>query len=133
MPVFALGRAQELLLVLDEYWAAHPELNGIPIYYISNLAAKCMRVYQTFIHGMNDNIKRKFARGVNPWTFYREGKGIFKKGYVTNLRGLDKFDDRGPCVRILVWDPLDPRADRRSPGRHGFARLHAKRRQSRPA
>lgn len=101
MPVFALGRAQELLLVLDDFWSKHPELNSIPIYYISNLAAKCMRVYQTFIHGMNDNIKSKFARGINPWTFYREGKGVFKKGYVTQLKGLDKFDDRGPCVRAL--------------------------------
>ena len=26
MPVFALGRAQELLLILDELWAARPEL-----------------------------------------------------------------------------------------------------------
>ena len=26
IPVFALGRAQELLLILNEYWAAHPEL-----------------------------------------------------------------------------------------------------------
>jgi cleavage and polyadenylation specificity factor subunit 3 len=26
VPVFALGRAQELLLVLDEYWAANKEL-----------------------------------------------------------------------------------------------------------
>ncbi|KAA1117832.1 endoribonuclease ysh1, variant 2 [Puccinia graminis f. sp. tritici] len=98
MPVFALGRAQELLLILDEYWANHPELNQIPIYYISNLAAKCMKVYQTFIHGMNDQIKRKFNHGINPWTFYREGKGVFKKGYVTNLKAIDKFDDRGPCV-----------------------------------
>ncbi|KAI8450440.1 beta-lactamase-like protein, partial [Phakopsora pachyrhizi] len=98
MPVFALGRAQELLLILDEYWAQHPELNQIPIYYISNLAAKCMKVYQTFIHGMNDQIKLKFSQGINPWTFFREGKGVFKKGFVTNLKGIDKFDDRGPCV-----------------------------------
>ncbi|MBW0480711.1 hypothetical protein O181_020426 [Austropuccinia psidii MF-1] len=98
MPVFALGRAQELLLILDEYWAQHPELNQIPIYYISNLAAKCMKVYQTFIHGMNDQIKHKFNQGINPWTFYREGKGLFKKGFVTNLKGIDKFEDRGPCV-----------------------------------
>ncbi|EGG02623.1 uncharacterized protein MELLADRAFT_38438 [Melampsora larici-populina 98AG31] len=98
MPVFALGRAQELLLILDEYWSNHPELNSIPIYYISNLAAKCMKVYQTFIHGMNEEIKSKFNKGINPWTFFREGKGLFKKGYVTNLKTLDKFDDRGPCV-----------------------------------
>ena len=42
IPVFALGRAQELLLILDEYWSAHPELHDIPIYYASSLAKKCM-------------------------------------------------------------------------------------------
>lgn len=42
IPVFALGRAQELLLILDEYWASHPELHDIPIYYASSLAKKCM-------------------------------------------------------------------------------------------
>merc|ERR1719312_810553 len=41
IPVFALGRAQELLLILDEYWSAHPELSDIPIYYASSLAKKC--------------------------------------------------------------------------------------------
>ena len=40
--MFALGRAQELLLILDEYWAAHPELHDVPIYYASSLAKKCM-------------------------------------------------------------------------------------------
>ncbi|CAG8745367.1 19679_t:CDS:2, partial [Racocetra fulgida] len=40
MPVFALGRAQELLLILDEYWEAHPELESVPIYYASSLAKK---------------------------------------------------------------------------------------------
>lgn len=34
MPVFALGRAQELLLILNEYWAANPQQVGhVPIYY----------------------------------------------------------------------------------------------------
>lgn len=32
IPAFALGRAQELLLILDEYWEQHPELNDIPVY-----------------------------------------------------------------------------------------------------
>jgi cleavage and polyadenylation specificity factor subunit 3 len=40
LPVFALGRAQELLLILDEYWALNPSLHGIPIYYASALAKK---------------------------------------------------------------------------------------------
>ncbi|OMO76923.1 Beta-lactamase-like protein [Corchorus capsularis] len=38
IPAFALGRAQELLLILDEYWSNHPEFHNIPIYYASPLA-----------------------------------------------------------------------------------------------
>ena len=54
IPVFALGRAQELLLILDEYWRDHPELHNIPIYYASSLAKRCMSIYQTYVHMMND-------------------------------------------------------------------------------
>ena len=54
-------RAQELLLILDEYWAAHPDLVDIPIYYASSLAKKCMAVYQTFINSMNERIRRQIA------------------------------------------------------------------------
>ena len=35
MPVFALGRAQELLLILDEYWHKHSEYRQYPIFYAS--------------------------------------------------------------------------------------------------
>lgn len=38
MPCFALGRAQELLLILNEYWAENPELKSIPIIYSGSLA-----------------------------------------------------------------------------------------------
>ena len=61
IPLFALGRAQELLLILDEYWAAHPELTDIPIYYASSLVKKCMAVYQTFINSMNERNRRQIA------------------------------------------------------------------------
>ena len=47
MPVFALGRAQELLLILEDYWQRHPELQKIPIYYTGHTARKCMVVYHT--------------------------------------------------------------------------------------
>ncbi|XP_074042174.1 cleavage and polyadenylation specificity factor 73 isoform X1 [Leptinotarsa decemlineata] len=87
IPVFALGRAQELLLILDEYWSQHPELHDIPIYYASSLAKKCMAVYQTYINAMNDKIKRQIAIN-NPF--------VFK--HISNLKGIDHFDDIGPCV-----------------------------------
>jgi cleavage and polyadenylation specificity factor subunit 3 len=103
MPVFALGRAQELLLILDEYWGRHPEFQKIPIYYASNLARKCMLVYQTYVGAMNDNIKRLFRERMaeaeassdaagqgGPWDFK----------YIRSLKNLDRFDDIGGCVML---------------------------------
>lgn len=90
LPVFVLGRAQELLLLLDEYWEAHPELHSVPIYYSSSLARKCMSIYQTYIHTMNQHIRSRFHQRDNPF--------VFK--HVSNLRSLDKFDDKGPCVMM---------------------------------
>ncbi|CAO3623981.1 unnamed protein product [Cunninghamella echinulata] len=89
MPVFALGRAQELLLILDEYWEAHPELDNIPIYYASSLAKKCMAVYQTYINMMNAKIRKQFTIS-NPF--------VFK--HISNLRNVEQFEDSGPCVMM---------------------------------
>jgi cleavage and polyadenylation specificity factor subunit 3 len=103
LPVFALGTAQELLLILDEYWARHQKYQKIPIYYASNLARRCMLVYQTYISAMNDNIKSLFAQriaeaekagrsteGVGPWDFQ----------FVRALKSLERFEDIGPCVML---------------------------------
>ncbi|KAL9934817.1 hypothetical protein V8E36_006592 [Tilletia maclaganii] len=90
LPVFVLGRAQELLLLLDEYWATHPELHHVPIYYASSLARRCIQVYQTYIHTMNENIRGRFNRRDNPF--------VFK--HISNLSSLHKFEDKGPCVML---------------------------------
>lgn len=87
LPVFAMGRAQELLLILDEYWEANKELQKIPIYYASALAAKCMPVYQTYINMMNDSVRAKFEVS-NPFNFK----------HVQNVADIKNFVDRGPCV-----------------------------------
>ncbi|KAL7270511.1 endoribonuclease ysh1 [Rhizina undulata] len=92
MPVFALGRAQELLLILDEYWEKHPQFQTYPIYYASNLARKCMDVYRTYINTMNDKIKRAMfeGEGRNPWDFR----------WVRSLKSIDRFEDVGGCVML---------------------------------
>ena len=103
LPVFALGRAQEVLLILDEYWEKHPEYQKYPIYYASHLARKCMVVYQTYIGAMNDNIKRLFRERMaeaeasgdrsatsGPWDFK----------HIRALKTLDRFDDVGGCVMM---------------------------------
>ncbi|KAK7746663.1 endoribonuclease ysh1 [Cytospora paraplurivora] len=103
LPVFALGRAQELLLILDEYWVKHPEFQKVPIYYASNLARKCMVVYQTYIGAMNDNIKRLFRERMAEAEASGDGAGKggpwdFK--YIRSLKSLDRFEDVGSCVML---------------------------------
>lgn len=87
LPVFALGRAQELLLILEEHWTENPHLQKIPIYYASALAKKCIGIYQTYINMMNDRIK-KISLNKNPFSF----------NFVKNLKSIDYFEDNGPCV-----------------------------------
>lgn len=87
LPVFALGRAQELLLILEEHWEENPHLRSIPIYYASALAKRCMSVYQTYINMMNERIQ-KISLYRNPFDFK----------YVQNLKDIQNFQDKGPCV-----------------------------------
>ncbi|KAI3509327.1 hypothetical protein L1887_24530 [Cichorium endivia] len=87
IPAFALGRAQELLLILDEYWSNHPELHNVPIYYASPLAKRCMAVYQTYINSMNERIRTQFANS-NPFDFK----------HISPLKSIDEFNDVGPSV-----------------------------------
>ncbi|KAI9820065.1 MAG: endoribonuclease ysh1 [Phylliscum demangeonii] len=108
MPVFALGRAQELLLILDEYWGRHAELQKVPIYYASNLARKCMVVYQTYVGAMNDNIKRLFRERMAEAErcvaagdrVGRAAEGPWDFRYIRSLKNLDRFEDVGSCVML---------------------------------
>ena len=103
LPVFALGRAQELLLILEEYWEAHPELQDIPIYYSSSIAKRCMAVYATYINQMNQHIQQRYLRHGNPFAFK----------YVSNIRSLESFDDAGPCVFMASPGMLQSGVSRR--------------------
>jgi len=86
-PGFCIGSRAGIMLILDEYWEANPALQGVPIYYASALAKKCMTVYQTYINMMNRRIQLQ-SQVSNPF--------VFK--HVLNLKGMDQFDDNGPCV-----------------------------------
>ncbi|PNW75066.1 hypothetical protein CHLRE_12g498050v5 [Chlamydomonas reinhardtii] len=104
MPVVALGRAQELLLLLDEYWEAHKsELSGIPIYQASSMMSKALGVYQTYVESLNDDIKRVFHER-NP----------FKFRHVQTLKNPAHFisDYSGPCVIMATPSGLQSGASR---------------------
>lgn len=89
LPVFALGRAQELLLILDEFWESRKDLQGIPILYASALAKRFMAVYQTYLNMMNDRIQG-MAEISNPFHFK----------HVQNIKNIEAYEDRGPCVMM---------------------------------
>ncbi|KAK1236338.1 endoribonuclease ysh1 [Marasmius sp. AFHP31] len=95
LPQFALGRAQELLLILDEYWKKHPDLHNVPIYYASSLARKSMAVYQTYIHTMNSNVRTRFSKRDNPFVF----KHISNP---SQMRGWEKKIAEGPPCVVLA-------------------------------
>lgn len=92
MPVFALGRAQELLLILEEYWSLNDDIKNISIYYASNLARKCMAVYQTYTSIMNEKIRlgSSSSEKTNPFQFK----------HIKSIKSIDKIHDMGPCVVV---------------------------------
>lgn len=107
MPVFAIGRAQELLLILEDYWNRHPDYQKYPIYYASNLAKKCMVVYQTYIDAMNDNIRSMFQKRLADASTNQDGDkegtgtgGPWDFRWIRSLKSLDRFDDVGGCVML---------------------------------
>ena len=91
LPVVALGRAQELLLILEDYWVKHPELRGVPIYQASALARRAMTVYQTYINVLNSDMKAAFEEA-NPFVF----------NHVNHLASSNGLDDIGPCVVLAT-------------------------------
>merc|ERR1719401_2566900 len=67
LPVFALGRAQEILLMLEDYWERNSDLHGIPIYYNSPMAQKCLRIFETYTNMCSDSVQEQANRCNNPW------------------------------------------------------------------
>ncbi|KAG9508514.1 Integrator complex subunit 11, partial [Fragariocoptes setiger] len=60
IPVFALGRAQELCILLDTYWE---RMNiKVPIYFAAGLTEKATNYYKMFITWTNEKIKRTFVQ-----------------------------------------------------------------------
>ncbi|ORY51317.1 Metallo-hydrolase/oxidoreductase [Rhizoclosmatium globosum] len=59
IPVFALGRAQELCILIDSYWAQ----TGLkaPIYFSAGLTERANQYYKLFLGWTNEKIKSSFS------------------------------------------------------------------------
>ncbi|CAK9104855.1 unnamed protein product [Durusdinium trenchii] len=67
LPVFALGRAQEILLILEDYWERNSDLHEIPIFYNSPMATKCLRIFETYTNMCSLSVQEQANRCNNPW------------------------------------------------------------------
>ena len=52
--------AQELMLILEEFWKRTPALHNVPIYTMSGIAARALGIYQTYIEMMGEDIRQAF-------------------------------------------------------------------------
>ncbi|KAJ2787596.1 endoribonuclease ysh1, partial [Coemansia helicoidea] len=94
MPVTALGRTQELLLILEEHWRRHlNELEGVPIFFISALGKTGTSLYKQYVMDMSPRIQRQLSRtGQNPFDFK----------YIKTRTRLSEVPDSGPCVVLAT-------------------------------
>ncbi|KAJ2809507.1 Integrator complex subunit 11 [Coemansia guatemalensis] len=66
IPCFALGRAQELCILIESYWE-RLGLN-VPVYFSAGLTEKANRYYKLFINWTNQKVKESFVDR-NPFDF----------------------------------------------------------------
>ena len=79
IPIFALGRAQELCIVLDTYWK---RTNcQVPIYFAGPMAKKANFYYRLFQNWMNSTVKNLFiSNNVFDFKFVKQGDKTIMKG-----------------------------------------------------
>lgn len=61
IPVFALGRAQELCILLEQFWE-RMSMNHVPMYFSMGLSEKATNFYKLFLTWTNEKIKQTFIQ-----------------------------------------------------------------------
>ncbi|PAA48410.1 hypothetical protein BOX15_Mlig027854g4, partial [Macrostomum lignano] len=85
IPVFALGRAQELCILLETYWE---RMNlKVPIYFSTGLAERANHYYKLFIAWTNEKIKQTFV-----------DRNMFDYKHIRPLHDKSVIDNPGPMV-----------------------------------
>lgn len=65
--MFALGRAQELSVLLESYWKRTD--SSVPIYFSAGLIERANLFYRLFVDWQNEKIQEEFASGDNMFEF----------------------------------------------------------------
>ncbi|KAI8616059.1 beta-lactamase-like protein [Chytriomyces sp. MP71] len=101
IPVFALGRAQELCILIDAYWAQ----TGLkaPIYYSAGLTERANQYYRLFIGWTNEKIKSTFSGGDNTAPPTSTSAGNANEN--TNSHNMFDFKHIKPFDRTYADEP----------------------------
>lgn len=91
LPIVALGRAQELMLILEDYWERHPEMRGVPVFQAAGMARKSLTIYATYVNMLNEELRVAFDAG-NP----------FDLKWVRHLSNSHQLDDSGAARALLM-------------------------------
>uniref|UniRef100_A0A0K0E023 Integrator complex subunit 11 n=1 Tax=Strongyloides stercoralis TaxID=6248 RepID=A0A0K0E023_STRER len=84
IPCFALGRVQELCILLDSYWE---RMNlKIPMYFSQGLAYRATEYYRLFVNWTNEKVKNTFVE-----------RNMFEFKHILPFR-TELADDPGPMV-----------------------------------
>ena len=94
LPVVALGRAQELLLILEEYWSRHPELHGVPIYQAGPRLSPYSFTFSPFSFKAISNGKRGWQIGLPP------SRPSVVSGFLGLVREEEETESRGRRLRV---------------------------------
>ena len=68
VPVFALGRVQELCLMVESYWDRQ-NLGHIPVYFSAGMAGKANDIYRQNTTHMNEFVRERTESGENAFDF----------------------------------------------------------------
>jgi hypothetical protein len=91
VPVFAVGRAQELAMLLEHYFE-RLDL-PMPMYFVGGLTSKSLVYYRLFLHWTNEKLRHTLLQGRrNPWDFKRI------RSLQTSDTDLSSLDADGPMV-----------------------------------
>ncbi len=70
IPVFALGRAQELCILLDAFWTRMQLGSKAPIYFSAGLTTRANDYFKMYVNWTNEKIKHAYYKeGVNQFDF----------------------------------------------------------------
>lgn len=109
LPIFALGRVQELLLILNQHWSTKPETlgNKVPIIYLSALSDKGMEIMTEYAAAYaGTEVKHKAMKGQNAFKFnhVRSGKNLDEIRYLVTRNE--------PCVVLAAPGMMQSGASR---------------------